>query len=122
MEAFANLETAAIVIDLAALGGLTMAVMRFTGTPRPPDWMPPIHGLVAATGVILLAWAALTTGIPGRAQAALGLFVLAAIGGLTIYFRFHRQGLALPIPFVLGHGAAAATGYVLLLLAVFSTA
>ncbi len=118
METFATMQNAAIVLGLAALGGLTMAVMRFRGTPRPPDWFPIGHGLTAAAGVVLLAYAAFTVGVPMMAQVALGLFVLAAIGGLTINLQFHRKGLALPIPFVVGHAAAAVTGYALLLLAI----
>ena len=122
MENLATLQNVAIILGLAALGGLTMAIMRFSGTPRPPDWMPIGHGLVAATGVVLLAIVVMGGGdVPSKAKYALGLFVLAALGGLTINLRFHRKGLPLPIPFVIGHGSIAVIGYVLLLMAIFAS-
>jgi ABC-type amino acid transport system permease subunit len=113
-----SMELAAIILGLAALGGATMAVMRLRGTPRPPDWMAMGHGAAAAVGVSFLIYAAFTTGIPAMAQLALGLFVLAALGGLFINLKFHRSQQALPIPLMLGHAATAVTAYVLLLLAV----
>lgn len=109
---------ATLLLALAALGGLGMATWRFMGNPRPPDWIPPVHGLLAASGVVLLIIEAATNGIPRLAQWALGLFVLAAMGGVFIYLRFHRQGKALPIPLVLGHGLVAATGVLLLILCI----
>jgi hypothetical protein len=74
---------------------------------------------VAATGVALLTYAAATTGIPQMAQIALGIFILAALGGATLFLAFHRASKPLPIPFVLGHGAIGVTAYVLLLLSLF---
>jgi hypothetical protein len=80
------------------------------------------HGAVAATGVGMLIWAAMSQGIPGLAQAALGIFVLAAIGGAVLLLGFHLRSKPLPIPFVIGHGVIAATGFVLLLLSIFGVA
>jgi hypothetical protein len=77
------------------------------------------HGIVAASGLILLAYAAATHGIPELAQIALGVLVLAAVGGATIFLGFHMRQRALPIPLILGHGLAAIAGFVLLLIAVF---
>jgi hypothetical protein len=77
------------------------------------------HGIVAASGLILLGYAAATDGIPRLAQIALGVLVLAAVGGATIFLGFHMKERALPIPFVLGHGLIAIAGLALLLLAVF---
>src|SRR5436190_86096 len=109
------MQAAAIVLGLAALGGLTLAAIRLSGTPRPPTWMAIGHGIVAASGLILLGYAAATDGIPQLAQIALGVFVLAAAGGATIFLGFHVKQRALPIPFVLGHGIIAIAGFVLLL-------
>ena len=116
------MQSAAIVLALAAVGGLTMAVIRLRGAPWPPLWMAHIHGLIAATGVALLIYAASTTGIPRLAQIALVIFILAALGGATLVLAFHRQGKPLPIPIVIGHGLIAVTGYVLLLLSYFGIA
>lgn len=113
------MQAAAIVLGLAALGGLFMAGIRLSGTPRPPTWLALGHGAIAATGLALLAYAAVDPGIPGLAQVALGLFVLAALGGGAIFVLFHLKEKPLPIPIVLGHGLLALTALVLLLIATF---
>jgi hypothetical protein len=115
------MQTAAIVLALAALGGLTLAVIRLRGAPWPPTWMALGHGLVAATGLGLLIYAAVTPGIPNLAQIALGILVLAAIGGATLFIGFHLRQRALPIPLVIGHGLIAVTGFVLLLITIFQS-
>ena len=111
------MQNAAIVLGLAALGGLTLAIIRLRGAPWPPVWLALGHGAVAATGVGLLAYAALTSEIPRLALVALGIFLLAAVGGAVLFLGFHMKSKPLPIPFVIGHGLIAVTGFVLLLLA-----
>ena len=114
------METAAILLGLAALGGLTVAGMRLSGTPRPPTWMALGHGAIAAAGLACLIYAAtVSPGLPQLAQIALGVLILAALGGAIIFVGFHLQGQPLPIPLILGHGIIAVTGYVLLLISVF---
>jgi hypothetical protein len=113
------MQAAAIVLSLAALGGLTLAVIRLRGAPWPPLWMALGHGAVAAAGIGLLIYAAISTGIPVIAKVSLGIFILAALGGAVLLLGFHMRAKALPIPFVLGHGLIAATGLVLLLLTLF---
>lgn len=113
------MQTAAILLGLAALGGALIAGMRLTGTPRPPTWLAVGHGLIAASGVAALAYAAATQSLPTLALVALGVFVLAALGGITIFALFHLREKPLPIPLVLGHGVIAITGYVLLMVAMF---
>ena len=114
------MTVAAVLFVLAALGGITMAVIRLRGTPRPPTWLALGHGAIAASGVIALSYATATTEVPTLAKVALGIFVLAALGGITMFVLFHLREKALPIPLVLGHGAIAATGLVLLLLAMYA--
>jgi hypothetical protein len=109
------MQTAAIVLGIAALGGLALAGIRVSGTPRPPTWMALGHGAVAASGLILLIYAAVQTGIPSLAQIALGVFIMAALGGAIIFVGFHLRERPLSIPLVIGHGLIAVTGYVLLL-------
>jgi hypothetical protein len=113
------MQVAAIVLGFAALGGLMLATIRLRGTPRPPTWMALGHGAVAATGLGLLIYAAIDHGIPSLAQLALGVIVLAALGGTTIFLGFHIRQRPLPIPLVVGHGVIAATGYLMLLVAIF---
>jgi hypothetical protein len=111
--------TAVVVLGLAALGGLTLAGVRLSGTPRPPTWMALGHGAVAAAGLGLLIYAAVAPGIPWLGQVALGVLVLAALGGATLFLGFHLRERPLPIPLVIGHGLIAATGFVLLLVSHF---
>jgi hypothetical protein len=110
------MNAAVIVLGLAALGGLTLAIIRLRGAPAPPTWLALVHGAVAATGVGLLANVYLTVGLELYAKIALVIFILAALGGLVLFLGFHLAGKALPIPLVIGHGLIAVSGYVLLLL------
>lgn len=122
METYTMLQTAAVLFGVAALGGLLMAGMRFSGTPRPPAWLAMVHGLLAAAALTLLIYAAATVGIPRMAQFALGLFVIAAIGGATMNLLFHWKLLPLPIPLMIGHALLAVAGFVLLLLSLYGSA
>ena len=114
------MQLSAIVLGFAALGGLVLAGIRLSGRPHPPTWLAVGHGLVAATGLGMLIYGLATTTAPGLAQIALGVFVLAALGGATLFFGFHLRQRALPIPLVIGHGLTAATAYVLLLASLFA--
>ena len=58
------MQWAAIVLAVAAVGGATLATIRLRGGLRPPTWMALGHGAVAATGLVLLIYAAVTTGLP----------------------------------------------------------
>src|SRR4051812_21854982 len=113
------MQLAAILFGLAALGGLTMAGIRASGTPRPPTWLALGHGAIAASGLGTLIYAAATQSLPIAALISLGCFVLAALGGATIFVLFHLREKALPIPLVIGHGVIAVTAFVLLLLGIF---
>lgn len=119
VEASRLLQIAAVIFGIAAVAGITMAGMRFSGLPRPPNWLAMGHGLLASAGLSLLIYAACTTAVPLRVQLAAVFFVLAAIGGATINLMFHSKLLPLPIPLMLGHALLAVVGYVLLLLALY---
>jgi hypothetical protein len=108
------MEIATLLLVITALGGATIAAIRLSGTPRPPLWLALGHGMGAICGVSVLGYTAATVGIPTSAQIALGCFILAALGGLTIFLLFHLKAKPLPIPLVLGHGLIAATGVILL--------
>jgi len=119
MEPYAMLKAAAALFVIAAAGGLLMAGMRFSGIVRPPAWLAMGHGLLAAAGMTLLAYAALTVGVPLLAQIALVLFVLAAIGGAAMNLLFHWKQLPLPIPLMIGHALAAVVALALLLASIY---
>ena len=109
--------TALVLFGLAALGGLTMAVIRFRGAERPPLAIALVHGAAAAAGLIALIVAVMGASDPGNARTALIVFVVAAAGGFYL-FAHHMQQKALPIPVMVIHALVAVTGFLLLLSAV----
>ncbi|MBC7709583.1 MAG: hypothetical protein H7203_05965 [Rhizobacter sp.] len=121
METYTMLQTAAALFGAAALGGLLMAGMRVSGTPRPPTWLAMGHGLLAAAGLTLLIYAAATAGVPRNAQIAMVLFVIAAAGGAAMNLFYHWKLLPLPMPLLVLHALLAVAGFVLLLLTLYGS-
>ena len=117
MEPALVMKTAASLLAVAALGGLTMAGMRFADKPNPPAWLAMLHGLLAAAAVTLLAYAYFTVGLPALAGWALLLFVIAAAGGAFLNLNYHWKLQPLPKGLIVGHAAIAVVGFVLLLAA-----
>ncbi len=120
MDATLMLQTSVVLFAMAALGGAVMALLRFSGTPRPPHWLAMLHGLLAGAGLTLLIYAAATAPVPHLALLAAVLFVVAAGGGVLLNLRFHLHELALPKWLVLVHGAIAVIGFLCLLLAAWT--
>lgn len=120
MEPYSLMRAAVTLFGFAALGGVLMAGMRLSGVPRPPAWLAMGHGLLAAAGLTLLIYAAVVVGIPQLAQIALGLLAVAAVGGVAMNLLFHWKLLPLPIPLMIFHGLLAVTGFILLLICIFS--
>ncbi len=118
MEPVLMMKTAACLLTLAALGGLTMAVMRFAGKPQPPAGLAMLHGMLAGGGLTLLLYAYFTVGLPSLAFWALLLLLAAAMGGVYLNLNFHWKMLPLPKMLILGHAVVAVTGFALLLAAV----
>ncbi len=110
---------AAVLLAIAALGGVVMAVMRLTGRELPPMGLAVVHGLFAASGLIALLVAVIGANAPTQATVAAGGFVLAALGGFFL-FSYHLRRQALPVPVVLVHGVVAVISFVLLLLGIFA--
>ena len=109
-----TLQLALLLFGLAALGGATLLVLRLRGS-NPPIGFALVHGLAAASGVVTLAVAVLAQGAGGKAAYALGLFVLAALGGAFLFLT-HLRGRLIPVPVIFAHAALAAAGFVALLL------
>jgi len=120
MESATMLQTAVALFTLAALGGLLMAGIRFGGKRNPPAWLAMLHGLLAAAGLTLLAYAAFTTGVPSTAQLALLLFLVAAGGGAVLSLAYKWKQILLPGWLVAVHATAAVLAYALLLAAAFT--
>lgn len=109
---------AAILFAIAALGGVVIAIIRFSGKELPPMGLALLHGAVAAAGLVALI-IAVAGGASSKATLALVLFIGAAIGGFVL-FSYHLRRKALPIPFVVVHGLVAVVAFVVLLLAVLA--
>jgi hypothetical protein len=114
-------HVAIILFALAAVFGLTMAVLHFKGQTPPKPMQALAHGVFAASGLAVLLVAVLQTGAEGARGAALGLFLVAALGGFAL-LSFHLRGRALPNGLVAGHGLIAVIAFLTLLYAVFATA
>lgn len=120
MEPQLILQTSAVLLLIAALGGAAMAVIRFSGKPQPPTWLAMLHGFLAAAALTLLIYAAATVGLPALANIAIVLFVVAAAGGAFLNLNYHWKLLPLPKSIVLVHAAIAVVGFLLLLVSIFS--
>jgi len=117
MSALNMMSTAAVLLALAAIGGLTMAVIRFRGADRPPSALAMAHGLLAAAALTLLIYAAATAGVPALAGIAIVLFIIVACVGAWLNLKFHSKLLALPKSPIVIHGIVAVIAFILLLLA-----
>jgi hypothetical protein len=109
------MQIALVVFLLAALGGGVLAVRRLQNKSLPVG-LAALHGALAVLGVVLLALD-VVGGSGGLALAALGVFAVAALGGLFLV-SFHARGRPLPVPVMFVHAIVAVVGAVLLLLAV----
>jgi hypothetical protein len=101
---------------VAAVGGALLAYLRFSNKPIPIP-LALLHGALAASGLVVLAVGVLNDNAPSRAGLALGLFVLAALGGFVL-FSFHLRKQQLPAPVVVIHGAVAVIAFLILLVSV----
>jgi hypothetical protein len=112
------LLTAAALFAIAALGGVTMAIIHFRGA-NPPVALAVVHGLFAASALVVLVIGLLGGGTTTLAWIALVLFLIAALGGFYM-FANHLRGQRLPSPVVIIHGLAAVVAFVLLLAVLYA--
>jgi hypothetical protein len=111
-----------MVIGLFIIGAIfgaviLAAVLRNKPTPKPVVF---IHGAFVATALVLLLIAFFKAGQTGKLlEFSLGFFVIAALGGFTLFFIDMQKK---PIPKLLAvlHPLLAATGLVLLIIYVLS--
>jgi hypothetical protein len=122
MDSQAMLQTAACLFALAALGGLVMAGIRFGGKRNPPVWLTMGHGLLAASALTLVAYATFVLGVPSLAKLALGLFVVAALGGAIMNLNYQWKQRPLPAGLLIVHALVAVAAFALLLAASFGGA
>lgn len=117
MNQVTMLQTASVLLLMTAAGGVLMAIQRYARKSNPPDWLAMAHGLLAAAGLTLLIYGALTEGVSGGAAAGLGLLLVAAGGGVIMNLAYHLAGKLLPKWLLNLHIALAAVGTVLVALA-----
>jgi hypothetical protein len=110
------MQIAAILLALAALGGLMMVGIRVSKNQNPPTALALGHGLIAAAGLVTLIYHRInmTPPIPNELNWAIGVFVAAALGGIGMFTLFHLQRRLIPVAFMLVHGLIAVTGFGLL--------
>jgi hypothetical protein len=110
------LTYALVIFAIAALGGAILASSVLRGRLAP--WaLSAGHALLGATGLVLLLMVVLQGAAPGRVTIALGILVLAALGGFFLA-SFHLQNKLPPKAFVWGHATVAVIGFLTLLSAV----
>jgi len=120
MEPVLIMKTACGLLALAALGGVTMAGIRFAGKPQPPIWLAMGHGFLSAAALTLLLYAWFTVGLPALASWALLLFLIAAAGGAFLNLNYHWKMQPLPKGMIVGHAGIAVIGFALLLAATWT--
>lgn len=103
---------AVIIFAIAALGGLFLVSYVLRGRLAP--WAVSIlHALLGAAGLVVLLLAVLQGGA-GRVTAALGLLVVAALGGFYLA-SLHLRGTVAPKGVVFLHAGLAVVGFLTLL-------
>jgi len=120
MEPVLIMKTACGLLAIAALGGVTMAGIRFAGKPQPPIWLAMGHGFLSAAALTLLLYAWFTIGLPALASWALLFFLIAAAGGAFLNLNYHWKMQPLPKGMIVGHGGIAVIGFALLLAATWT--
>ncbi|GBD31064.1 hypothetical protein HRbin33_00010 [bacterium HR33] len=103
-----------VLFAVAAIVGVAMAV-RLLRKQQLAWGSTIVHGAAAAAALVLVLLAFLRG--ETRLGTPLALFVVAALGGFVLV-SFHLRQKPHPIPLAVVHGLVAATGFVLLLLAV----
>jgi len=120
MDSQMMLRTAAALLAIAALGGVVMAMIRFGKGRNPSATLAMVHGLLAAAGATLLAYAVFTAVVPGTATLALVLLLAAAGLGAYLNLAYHWRQRPVPGGLVVVHAGLAVAGFVCLLLAAFT--
>lgn len=109
---------AAVLFAIAAVGGVVLALLRFTGRSL-PSGLAIVHGLLAASGLVALVMVIARSHASTAGIVALALLVVAALGGFYVA-SFHLRRRAIPLSPMLLHAVAAAAGFATLLIALFA--
>lgn len=102
-----------IILAIAAVGGVVLATKIFSGQLAP--WpLSIVHALLGATGLVMLIMLVLEGSGDTRLTAALGLLVVAALGGFYLA-SIHVKNNVAPKNVVLIHAGVAVAGFLTLL-------
>lgn len=113
------LTYAVIVFAIGALGGLLLASYVLRGKLAP--WaVSLLHAGLGAIGLLLVIFAAITTGISHAAMTALIILIIAALGGFYLA-SIHLRGTVAPKAVVFIHAGVAVIGFLTLLGAAVGT-
>jgi len=115
------LAYAVIVFAIAALGGLVLATVYVLQGKLAPWPLSLLHAALGALGLLLLIYAAVTSGLSSTALAALLILVIAVLGGFYLA-SIHLGGKVAPRPVVFIHAGAAVIGFLVLLAAAIGLA
>jgi hypothetical protein len=109
------LDILAVLLLLGAMmGGALTAFLLLTDRSAPVN-LGFLHGGAGATGILLLLLAVLLgQETHSSMTAALGLFMLTGVGGVTLYFLIRRKGV-LPKLIIFAHGGLAISAMAVLL-------
>ena len=105
-----------LFLGLAAVGGLTLVWMKYTGKEL-PMYLALGHGLLAATGLVLLIVNVVMDMSMTLMNTALVLFVIVALGGFMLFSLYLRKK-PLPNALIAVHGMGAVISFLILLAAV----
>jgi hypothetical protein len=106
------LTYAVIVFAIAALGGLVLVSYVLQGRLAP--WaLSLLHAALGAIGLLLVIYAAITSGISHAALTALVILVIAALGGFYLA-SIHLRNIVAPKQVVVIHAGAAIIGFLTL--------
>jgi hypothetical protein len=112
------LTTALLIFAVAAVGGMILATSVLRGRLAP--WaLSAAHALLGATGLVLLIMITLQGAGTARVTAALGVLVVAALGGFYLASIHLRRKVA-PKAVVFVHAGVAVAGFLTLLSAVLA--
>jgi hypothetical protein len=106
-----------VLFAIAAIGGLTLAAMKFMGRKLP---MPLAlgHGLFAAAGLVTLILNVIRVRTNMLMDVSLLLFLVAAIGGFAL-FSLQLMKKRQPNMLIAAHGLGAVISFAILLYATF---
>jgi hypothetical protein len=113
------IQLSLLLFAVAAVAGLTMAIMHFRGFSPPKPVLAVLHGLFAASGLVVLLLALIKTGFTGKPAIAAGLLVVAALGGFGL-LSWHARNQRLPSALMVIHALVAVAGFLTLLVAEFA--